>query len=82
MAAAQSEEIFPGVAVNPAIGDGTPVIAGTRVPVEVVLGHLASGDSDAAVMAEYDLTEAQIRAALGYAAHVVASERVYVVATG
>jgi uncharacterized protein (DUF433 family) len=81
MAAAQNEEIVPGVAVNPAIGGGTPVIAGTRVPVKVVLGHLASGDSEAAVMAEYDLTEAQIGAAFGYAAHVVASERVYVVAT-
>ena len=81
MAAAQSEENFPGVAVNPAIGGGTPVIAGTRVPVEVVLGHQASGDSEPAIMAEYDLTEAQIRAAFGYAAYVVASERVYVVAT-
>lgn len=80
MATNQATEIFPGIAVNPGIMGGTPVIAGTRVPVEVVLGHLAAGDSATAIMAEYDLTEEQIRAALGYATQVVASEGVYVVA--
>jgi uncharacterized protein (DUF433 family) len=64
MAGDQVTEIFPGIAVNPQIMGGTPVIAGTRVPVEVVLGHLAAGDSAAAIMVEYDLTEEQIRSAL------------------
>ncbi len=80
MTADQATEIFPGIAVNPQIMGGTPVIAGTRVPVEVVLGHLAAGDSAAVIMAEYDLTDAQIRAALGYATQLVASEGVYAVA--
>jgi uncharacterized protein (DUF433 family) len=80
MAADQANEIFPGIAVNPQIMGGTPVIASTRVPVEVVLGHLAAGDSAADIMANYDLTDAQIRSALGYAAQLVASEGVYVVA--
>lgn len=80
MTADQATEIFPGIAVNPQIMGGTPVIAGTRVPVEVVLGHLAAGDSVAVIMAEYDLTEEQIRSALGYATQLVASEGVYAVA--
>lgn len=82
MTVQQAGEIFPGVKVDPEIMSGVPVIAGTRVPVEVILGHLAAGDTEAAVMAEYDLTADQIRAAFGYAAQVVASERVYVVSAG
>lgn len=72
-------EIYPGIAVDPQIMAGTPVIAGTRVPVEVVLGHLAAGDTAAAIEAEYDLSEEQVRAALGYAAQIVASERVFTI---
>lgn len=79
MASQQAGEIFPGVEVNPQIMSGVPVIAGTRTPVEVILGHLAAGDTEAAVMADYDLTMDQIHAALGYAAQVIATERVYVV---
>ncbi len=80
MTADQATGIFPGMAVSPQVKGGTPVIAGTRVPVEVVLGHLAAGDSAAVIMAEYDLTDAQIRAALGYATQLVACEGVYAVA--
>lgn len=80
MATQQAGEIFPGIEVNPQIMDGVPVIVGTRVPVEVILGHLAAGDTEAAVMAEYDLTADQIHAAFGYAAQLIATERVYVVA--
>ena len=73
----QAKEIYPGVTVDPQILAGTPVISGTRVPVEVVLGHLASGDSVQDVVANYDLTLEQVQAALGYAADLVASETVY-----
>lgn len=66
MAADHATEIYPGIAIHPQIMGGTPLIAGTRVPVEVVVGHLAAGDTETAIMAEYDLTEGQIRAALGY----------------
>jgi uncharacterized protein (DUF433 family) len=57
---------------------GTPVLAGTRIPVGVIVGHLAAGDAIETVMAEYRITDAQVRAALGYAAHLVTSEEVYV----
>ncbi|MFI5271458.1 MAG: DUF433 domain-containing protein [Ktedonobacterales bacterium] len=79
MAKQQVGEIFPGIEVNPQITGGVPVIAGTRIPVEVILGHLAAGDTEEAVMSEYDLTAEHIRIAFGYAAQVVATERIYVV---
>jgi hypothetical protein len=36
-------EIVPGVTTDPQIAFGKPVIAGTRVPVALVLGQLAGG---------------------------------------
>ena len=59
---------------------GTPVIKNTRVPVEVILGSLAAGDTAEILRENYDLTQDDIQAALGYAASVIAAERVYVVA--
>ena len=70
MATQQAGEIFPGVEVNPQIMSGVPVIAGTRVPVEVILGHLAAGDTEATVIAEYDLTAEQIQTAFEYVSHL------------
>lgn len=61
-------EVSPGITVDPSIAAGKPVIAGTRTPVVVVLDELAAGASIAEVCREYDLTEAQVRAVLAYAA--------------
>jgi uncharacterized protein (DUF433 family) len=36
---AQAGEIYPGVVVDPEIIHGKPVIAGTRIPVALVLGQ-------------------------------------------
>jgi uncharacterized protein (DUF433 family) len=74
-------EIYPGVSVDPAIVHGKPVIAGTRVLVARIVGHLAAGDTMETVCKEYDLTPEQVRAALGYAAERVAAEEIYVVAS-
>ncbi|HZS00010.1 MAG TPA: DUF433 domain-containing protein [Chloroflexota bacterium] len=52
------------------------MIRGTRVPVTLVIGKLAGGMSFGEIMAEYDLTEADIRAALGYAARTLAADEV------
>lgn len=62
-----AKEVFPGVTVDPQVVHGRPVVAGTRVPIEVVVGALAGGSSFAEVMEDYHLTDEQIRAALGYA---------------
>lgn len=40
--------------------------------VATVLGLFAAGETMDTVMAEYDLAADQVRAALGYAAHVAA----------
>lgn len=72
-----AKEIFPGVTVDSQVVHGRPVIAKTRVPVEVVLGELAGGPSFEDVMQDYHLTQEQIRAALGYAAQMLSSTTVY-----
>jgi uncharacterized protein (DUF433 family) len=74
-------EIYPGVVVDPRIAHGVPVLAGTRIPVQLIPGHLAAGDSIEDVMEAYDLTAEQVRAALGYAAERIAAERVYGIPT-
>lgn len=69
-------ELAPGVVVDPAVRFGKPVIKGTRVPVEVVIGKLAGGISVDAVADEYGITEDDVRAALSYAAQVLASQEI------
>lgn len=69
-------ELAPRVVVDPAVRFGKPVIKGTRVPVEMVIGKLAGGLSMEAVASEYGITEDDIRAALRYAAQVIASEEI------
>ncbi|MGD9912758.1 MAG: DUF433 domain-containing protein [Rhizobiaceae bacterium] len=48
---------------------GRPCIRGTRIAVADILGWLAAGMSSADIVADYpELTDADIRAALAYAA--------------
>jgi uncharacterized protein (DUF433 family) len=60
-----SSEIFPGIISDTEILAGEAVIKGTRVPVSLILGHLAGGMSKEEIKHEYDLTEEDVRAALG-----------------
>ncbi|MEW6572186.1 MAG: DUF433 domain-containing protein [Bacillota bacterium] len=69
-------EILPGIIIDPEIRGGKPVIKGTRVPADIILGKLAGGATYEEVMQEYDLTREQIFAALRYAAAVLGEERV------
>lgn len=69
-------EIAPGIAVNEKVRFGKPVIKGTRVPVDLVIGKLAGGMTYDEVMAEYDLSKKNILAALGYASKHLAEEEV------
>ena len=60
------------IVVNPEICGGRPIIAGTRVRVADVLGMLASGASEAEVLADFPYLSADdIRASLSYAAQAV-----------
>lgn len=71
-----AKEIAPRIVVDKKIRFGKPVIKGTRVPVDLVVGKLAGGMTFEEVMREYDLTQQDIRAALSYAAQVLAQEEV------
>ena len=61
-------EIAPGITVNDGVQFGKPVIKGTRVPVDLILGKLAGGMTYEEIIAEYGLGKADILAALDYAA--------------
>ena len=65
-------EIAPRIEVDAQRGFGKPVVKGTRVPVSLVLGQLASGMS----MKEYDLAREDILACLSYAAQAIDTEEV------
>ena len=55
--------------VDPAVHHGDPCITGTRVPVSVIVGSVADGDSFEQILAAYpQLNREDIRAALRYAA--------------
>jgi uncharacterized protein (DUF433 family) len=60
--------IAPRIVVDQGVRFGKPVIEGTRVPVDLVLGKLAGGMTMEVVAEEYDFTREDILAALAYAA--------------
>ncbi len=68
-------EIAERIVVDPKIMHGKPVIAGTRIPVYVVLDLLAGGLSPEQVLREYpDLTLEDVQACLVYAARLAEQE--------
>ncbi|MBN1947027.1 MAG: DUF433 domain-containing protein [Bradymonadales bacterium] len=69
-------QLAPRIVADPSIRFGRPVIEGTRVPVERVVGSLAGGMSIEEVTQEYDLTREDVLAALAYAARLLAEERI------
>lgn len=71
-------EIAKRIMVDPAIKGGKPVVSGTRVPVDVILGHLAAGDSVETVAAEYGVTRDDVLAVLAYAAELASHEEIRV----
>ncbi len=66
------------IVLDPAVMAGKPVIRGTRIPVELVVRMLAQGVSEQDIRAEYPrLHPEDVRAALAYAASVLAQEEVF-----
>ncbi len=60
------------IAIDPAIHHGDPCIKGTRVPVSVIVGSMADGDTFDQVLSAYPhITVEDIRAALKFAAEAV-----------
>jgi len=63
------------IEVNPAIMLGKPVNRGTRIPVELILRKLGEGAREKDLLDAYpNLTEADLRAAMIYAADALAHE--------
>jgi uncharacterized protein (DUF433 family) len=57
---------------DPKILGGKPVIAGTRISVELIMNFLAAGMSTDDILAEYkELTKTEVLAAISYAAKLV-----------
>jgi uncharacterized protein (DUF433 family) len=65
------------IEINPEIMPGKPVIRGTRITVGLVLRKLGEGASETELLDAYPhLTVPDIRAAIKYAAEVVAHEEI------
>lgn len=64
------------IVIDERIMHGKPVIRGTRVPVEVILGSLAGGMTYEEVEKEYGVTREDILAAIEYARRIISEERV------
>jgi uncharacterized protein (DUF433 family) len=67
----------PEIATNPEVMNGLPVIAGTRIPVYVILEMLEAGLTIEQILVEYPhLNIDQVRAAIRYAKDAVIHEPV------
>lgn len=67
----------PEIVVDAAILAGKPVVRGTRLAVDFVIGLLAEGWAHAEITRQYGLSEAEIAACLAYARDVLRAERVF-----
>jgi len=66
------------IVINKNIRHGKPVIRGTRVPIDIMLGSLAGGMSFKEICEDYDIIEEDIRAAIEYAAKLGANEEIHI----
>jgi len=63
---------------DPKVMMGKPVIAGTRITVELVLEKLAAGESVEQILSEHPrLTAEGVRAAIAFAAETLRADVVY-----
>jgi uncharacterized protein (DUF433 family) len=68
----------PRITLNPEILAGKPVIRGTRLSVELVIGLMADGWDEAEILANYPgVSRDDIIACLAYARDVLSSEKVF-----
>ena len=64
------------IVIDPKVMHGKPVIKGTRVSVDVILGSLAAGMSIDEVTEEYGITRDDILAAKEYTAKLISTEEI------
>ncbi len=73
-------EIALRISVDEKIRFGKPVISGTRIPVDLIIGKLAGGMTYKEIMDEYEITREDILAVLNYAAKALSCEKIKVIA--
>ena len=67
------------ITADPAVLVGKPIIRGTRLAVEFILGLLAQGWPEQEIMRNYRLTAEQVRACVAYAQERLNEEKVFAV---
>lgn len=68
----------PRIALDPSVLLGKPVIRGTRLSVEFVIGLMAAGWDETEILTNYPgITHDDVMACLAYARDVLSGERVY-----
>jgi uncharacterized protein (DUF433 family) len=68
----------PWIVLDPAVMAGKPVVRGTRLTVEHVIGLLAEGWTPVDLRADHpELSEAAITACLAYARDLLRGEKVF-----
>lgn len=64
------------IVIDSEIRHGKPVIKGTRVPLDIILGSLAGGMEVEEVAEEYGIEREDVLAAIEYASRIIAMEEV------
>jgi len=68
----------PRITLDPAVLTGKPVIKGTRLAVDFIIGLLADGWAEVDILQNYPgISREDIAACLAYARDILSSEKVY-----
>ena len=68
----------PRIVLDPAVLAGKPVVRGTRLSVDFIIGLLADGWSEDQIVENHTgLTHDDVRACLAYVRDIIRGERVY-----
>lgn len=68
------------ITADPAVLVGKPVIKGTRLSVEFMLGLIAQGWPEQEILRNYHISQEQLRACAAYAQARVGEEKVFATA--
>ena len=72
------EDLLNRITFNKDVLCGKPLIRGMRISVETILELLAKGATEEEILEDYpELEQADLRAALLYAHHMVARENIF-----
>ena len=76
--ASSNDQIKKWIRSDATVMMGKPVIAGTRITVELILEKLSAGESREQILSEHPrLSEEAIRAALAFAAEALRADVIY-----